>query len=337
MKRRKRLVTLSITVLVFIGVIAGCAQAGATMIHNPGFYESPFDENVYIDLSLEMIPLTASPAVSTILEPSAPGILTKSNSKATIDYSNSADGYVMIRFAERNNTKELRVLITGPSDVRYQYTLDKKGGTEVFPLSDGSGRYTIGVFQQVQGNSYSTALSGTINVELKDEFAPFLRPNQFVNFNKDSKVVAEAAEQTKNSKNLMEDISSIYNFVIKTIKYDRTFAQEVSNGMHKNYVPDVDKVLENKKGICFDYAAVMTAMLRSLGIPTRLVVGYAGTAYHAWIDVYSEETGWINNVIFFDGEQWKLMDPTFASSSNQSDTVMRFIGDGKNYSARFLY
>ena len=34
----------------------------------------------------------------------------------------------------------------------------------------------------------------------------------------------------------------------------------------------------------------MTGMLRSQGIPSKLVVGYAGTAYHAWISVWTEET-----------------------------------------------
>ncbi len=79
------------------------------------------------------------------------------------------------------------------------------------------------------------------------------------------------------------------------------------------YLPDVDKVLERKKGICFDYAAVMTAMLRSLKIPCKLVIGYAGVEYHAWINVYSEDSGWMDGVVFFDGKTWRLLDPTFAS------------------------
>jgi hypothetical protein len=78
-------------------------------------------------------------------------------------------------------------------------------------------------------------------------------------------------------------------------------------------------------------------MLRSQGIPARLVIGYAGQAYHAWIDVWSRETGWVSSIIFFDGQTWHLMDPTFASSSGNSEDFQRYIGDGSNYSARFLY
>ena len=68
-----------------------------------------------------------------------------------------------------------------------------------------------------------------------------------------------------------------------------------------------------------------------------MVVGYAGTAYHAWVNVWSEETGWVTAAIYFDGTTWQRMDPTFASSSNSSDAIMKYIGDGSNYSVKYLY
>jgi len=67
------------------------------------------------------------------------------------------------------------------------------------------------------------------------------------------------------------------------------------------------------------------------------VVGYAGGAYHAWISVWSEETGWIDGAIYFDGSTWQRMDPTFASSGKQSAAIMAYIGDGSNYSAKYFY
>ena len=78
-------------------------------------------------------------------------------------------------------------------------------------------------------------------------------------------------------------------------------------------------------------------MLRSLGIPSKLVVGYAGEAYHAWVSVWTKETGWIDGVIYFDGTSWQRMDPTFASSSNKSAAIMKYIGDGKNYTTKYTY
>jgi len=99
----------------------------------------------------------------------------------------------------------------------------------------------------------------------------------------------------------------------------------------------LDTVLEKKSGICFDYAALMTGMLRSQGIPCKLVVGYAGTAYHAWISVWTQEHGWVDGAIYFDGSVWQRMDPTFASGSGGDPAILRYIGDGANYTAKYFY
>lgn len=262
----------------------------------------------------------------TIPVPTPAGANVRRNDKAEIDYSHARYGYVMVRFLG-SSAPGVRVIITGPSNVQYQYRLNTEGRWEVFPFSDGSGSYTIGVFEQVSGNRFAMANNHTVNVALVDEFAPFLRPNQFVNFNRNSRAVAKASELVSGSGSVIESVSRIYNFVIENIEYDFDLAANVTSG----YVPDVDRVLQRGMGICFDYAALMTAMLRSQGIPTKLVIGYAGDVFHAWISVHSEETGWVNNIIWFDGSDWRIMDPTFASTGGQSEEVMRLIGTGANH------
>jgi len=342
MKKITSLAALFLAVIMIMGVLAAHGGQEITIIMPEDSYAdiSPVDAAsvVYLDLAATMVPLSSAPAMFSIPVPTPAGTQTRTNEKAAIDFSNARDGYVMIRFLARTD-RGLRVTIKGPSGVQYQYRLNAGGNWEVFPLSDGNGRYIIGVHEQIEGTRFATVNTAEVNVTLRDEFAPFLRPNQFVNFNKDSAVVAKAASLTAgvSTSGVYPRVEAIYNFVINNITYDTQFAREVSQGKHSGYVPDVDKVLARGKGICFDYAALMTAMLRSLGIPTRLVVGYAGEQYHAWIDVFSETDGWINNIIQFDGQHWNLMDPTFAATGNQSADVMRFIGDGQNYSARFLY
>jgi hypothetical protein len=345
MKAKLKPLTLIIAIMLITGLCTACNQK-TTEINNPWdaepiSYESDFTDvaldevplngGEFIDISLEMVPLTESPP-STVAMPSAPGTSEKKNDKAQIDYSNTKDGYVMVKYL-KNTTKALRVQVKGPSGTAYTYTLKPDGSYEVFPLSDGNGEYSVGVFEQVEGNRYSTANSATINVSLTDEYAPFLRPNQYVNYKVDSATVKKAEELIKDTKDLNGRIAAVYEFVVKNFTYDKELAATVQTG----YLPDVDTVLSKKKGICFDYAAVMTAMLRSQGIPTKLVIGYTGTAYHAWINVYSKDTGWINSAIFFDGKSWKLMDPTFASTARESSDVMKYIGDNKNYSEKYLY
>ena len=255
--------------------------------------------------------------------PEASGINVRRGGNAELDYSNVADGYVMARFNQRSSS--VRILITNPSGVRYQYNLNTQGMWETFPLTGGNGRYTIIIAERIDGNRYSPRVNMTVDVVLADEFAPFLRPNQFVNFNPDSVVVARAAEITYHSRSELESVAIIYNFVIENIAYDFVLASTVQSG----YVPDVDRVLARGMGICFDYAALMTAMLRSQGIPTKLVIGYVGDIFHAWISVHTEEHGWINNIIQFDGRDWRLMDPTFSATGGEE--ARRFTGNGANH------
>lgn len=68
----------------------------------------------------------------------------------------------------------------------------------------------------------------------------------------------------------------------------------------------LSEVLENKRGVCQDFAHLQIACLRALGIPARYVSGYLETlpppgqeklvgsdATHAWIAVYIPSAGWV--------------------------------------------
>ena len=284
------------------------------------------------DIEDEMVALAAAPAIPNAMMPVASGTAVQKTDKAEIDYSNVADGYVMVRYTA-STSKKLKAQVKGPSGETYTYTITPSKEWTTFPLSDGNGSYKVTVFENVSGNSYATVTSVTVTAALKDAFGPFLLPNQYVNYKPESKVVAKAQELVGKKSEMLDKVAGVYDYVVNNFTYDKAKAGSVQSG----YVPKVDNVLAQKKGICFDYAAVMAAMLRSQGVPTKLVVGFSGKVYHAWINVYSEETGWIDGVIQFDGKSWKLMDPTFASSAKKSKEIMSYIGNGANYSAKYIY
>jgi len=300
----------------------------------PSATQTPYTDTADLGLAVledEAVALADAPAaVPDFPEAEASGTLEKKNTEAIIDYSNTEDGYVMVKYTA-NTSKRLKVQVKGPTTT-YTYNLTK-GQWEVFPFSDGDGSYKVTVYRNVSGNSYATVLSLSTQVSLSDEFAPFLRPNQYVNYSAESAVVLRAAELTESLEDPLEKVEAIYNFVVSHLSYDKEKAKTVKSG----YLPVLDEVLEEKKGICFDYAAMMTAMLRSQSVPCKLVVGYAGQAYHAWISVWTEESGWVDGAIFFDGSAWHRMDPTFASSADKSDSIMKYIGNGSNYTVKYLY
>ena len=312
-------------IFLVVCVLTGCSSSGG----NDKIYtdETPINNNSW---DVEPGSLAVEPAIPDILEPVASGTAVQENEKAIIDYSNVMDGYVMVKYTAATD-KRLKAQVKGPTTT-YSYNVTQ-GDWEVFPLSDGNGEYQIAVYENVEGTKYALTQAVTTTVTLTDEFAPFLRPNQYVDYGVAPETVKKAAYLTAEKAEVLDKVHAVYDYVVHALKYDEERAATVKSG----YLPVLDSVLDEKKGICFDYAALMTGMLRSQSIPCKLVVGYAGDAYHAWISVYSEKDGWIDGAIYFDGISWKRMDPTFASSGKQSGAIMKYIGDGENYKEKYLY
>lgn len=265
-----------------------------------------------------------------VLTPSADGVTVYQNDFASIDTSNTSQGYVMVKY---NGTNEkVKLQITCPDQSCYTYLISDRGAYDTFPLTAGNGSYALQDLENVAGDTYTVSLAQSINVSIEDEFLPFLYPNQYVNFHTDSKAVSKGSDLAKDTYSDLDVVQNIYNYVIKNISYDTEKAQNVSYG----YVPDVDDTLSSKKGICFDYAALMTSMLRSQNIPTKLEVGYSGDAYHAWISTYIDDKGWVDDIIQFDGDTWQIMDPTLAAT-NDSAAVKKYVGDGSHYVVKYTY
>ena len=284
-----------------------------------------------VTLEEETVAMAEAPAaVATTLTVEASGTLTKKNGEAVIDYSNTADGYVMMQYTASTSMR-LKARVKGPTTT-YTYNLTP-GKWEVFPLSDGNGSYQFTVYRNVSGNKYASVLTTSATVTLTDEFGPFLRPNQYVDYSCAPNTVAKAAELTKDMTDPLVKVAAVYDYVVDSLSYDYDKAATVKSG----YLPVLDTVLAENKGICFDYASLMAGMLRSQGVPCKLVVGYTGGAYHAWISVWTEKSGWVDGAIFFNGTAWKRLDPTFASSSKRSASIMEYINNDSNYSTKYIY
>lgn len=267
-----------------------------------------------------------------ILTPEAPGAIAYANDIVSMDLSNTSRGYMVLTYTGSN--EKVKFQVKDPKGITCTYLVTARSEAVVYPLTGGNGSYTFTVFEAADAakDLYAVAFTQSADVTLEDEFLPFLTPNVYIDYDADTKAVAKGASLVKKSRSGIEAIEAVYHFVIKNISYDTDKAENVAYG----YIPDVDDTLDTKKGICFDYAALMTAMLRSQRIPARLEVGYAGDAYHAWISCYLEETGWVDDIIRFDGKKWSLIDPTLAANSRRA-SVKDYIGDGSKYTVKYVY
>lgn len=246
----------------------------------------------------------------------------QANVYATVDYSNAADGYVSVKY-NQNTTKRVKVRIA-MGDKNMTYDLIQRQKYEVFPLTYGSGTYKITVYEQVEGTSYAVALAFETQVSLKSANGPYVVPTQTVYFTSSSSAVTKAADIAQDSASDFEVLEKIYAWIAKNISYDNNRAKDVLEGRLTQYIPSPDATLSSKKGICYDYASLMAAMLRSFGIPARLVKGYvntgSGPSYHAWVEVYCETGGTLPGGLSVKAGAWTRIDPTYAAGDLEYHT-----------------
>jgi transglutaminase-like putative cysteine protease len=76
--------------------------------------------------------------------------------------------------------------------------------------------------------------------------------------------------------------------------------------------PLVGFVTQTQRGYCQYFAGAMALMLRYLGVPARVAVGFAGGSYspskHAWLVTDREAHAWVE--VWFKGYGWLPFDPT---------------------------
>lgn len=108
----------------------------------------------------------------------------------------------------------------------------------------------------------------------------------------------KAQEITKGEKSEKAKAKTIYTWIGSNISYDDEKAQLIlSEG--KEAESGAIVAFKYRKGICLDYACLYTAMAKSVGLKTRIIVGkaYNGQEFvsHSWNQVYiSKENRWVN-------------------------------------------
>lgn len=297
---------------------------------------SETSESIYTETKAEMTTLSAAIAekpakvvVPKIKTGSFTGEEMLRNDLAAADITSASDGVIKVFYY--GECKKVKVRITKDSAV-YDYDLDPQG--TVFPLQSGSGTYNIKVLENVSGKTYAIAMDTDFEASIKNELSPFLLPSQYINYSQSDNCVYKAAELCAGKTGTIEKAAAMFKYVTDNITYDKELAASVKSG----YIPDPDATLASGKGICFDYASLFASMCRSQGIPAKLVMGYVrGDVYHAWNEIYTEETGWITVDLFLDKGGWELVDPTFYASASDKEQVSQYIGEGSDYSAVYYY
>lgn len=182
----------------------------------------------------------------------------------------------------------LRVMISMESQ-NYTYSFQPESS---YPLQFGNGQYTISLLQRVKGTRYIILKQEKIDLVLDGNNTVFLQSVQNINWSREMEAIKMAQRLVKDKSTDLEKVRVIYDFIVKNINYDESKAKVVTSG----YLPSIDATYNSGTGICYDYSSLFAAMLRSVGIPAKLMMGHKSdlSKYHAWNQVYLSESGtWI--------------------------------------------
>ncbi len=112
---------------------------------------------------------------------------------------------------------------------------------------------------------------------------------------------------------------SVEGYIQQVLNYFAT--EEFEYTLKPGQLLDVDKVdqflFERKRGFCSHYAGAFVYLMRSAGIPARMVAGYQGGEYNQlgnyWLIHQFDAHAWAE--VWIAGQGWKRVDPTAIVSS----------------------
>lgn len=207
-----------------------------------------------------------------------------------------------------------QVLVDGRS-VPYQVVTDAEGNPSlqatVSGLNPDGGTIEVTTRDAVADEGISSAIDSkqvTADYSSLPDPTPWLSPEKYIE--SDAPGIVALAQSLKGSEtNPYVLAHRAYTWVNQNLTYD-----DSGNSPYDDQ--GALSALQHRTGVCLDYASLQVALLRAMGVPSRLVDGVrppdpipsAGvdvTPYlHSWTQVYMAPYGWVD------------IDPTFTDTEN---------------------
>lgn len=218
----------------------------------------------------------------------------------------------MIKVESPQYGSNMRIMVEKDSDI-YYYSL--KNTNEHIPLQLGAGTYTVKILQNIEDHKYKVVKKSSLNID-NDSLDVFLSSSQPIYWDRDESIAKIAYEITKNHPSKKGKIEAVYKYVIENIKYDNNKINVIDD----DYIPDLERILNDKNGICYDYSALFAGLLRSQGIHTKLVKGYKNDIkeYHAWNEVLLDD-------------KWVIIDTTYDAALFKGNRNLSMIKQESEY------
>ncbi len=175
---------------------------------------------------------------------------------------------------------EIRNVVSSASEFSWKIAKDKLGNDQVsLEWTNPSGNVDYTVETVVVSRAKTLTSSKALSSDLT-----YLKENMQVILTDEMRKIAFPYE------NSLRKAAELTIFVHNYIDYDLNLAGQLKPS---------DWVLANRKGVCVEYANLLSSLLKISGIPNRYIVGYAYSNVqnkligHTWVEVLSADGTWI--------------------------------------------
>jgi hypothetical protein len=148
-------------------------------------------------------------------------------------------------------------------------------------------------FSSLTGELSNTQSLEDIPLEIRQQYT---KPEPYIESD-DPNIKGNATKLTAGVADIESRVTSLFNFVSNSdiFRYDDSVQNITCNS--SNHIRGAVWALQNRRGVCFDFACLLVALLRALGLPSRLsegivLDGSSGFIVHDWAEVYLPEVGW---------------------------------------------
>ena len=222
------------------------------------------------------------------------------NGYGTVDWSTAASGY--ITFTAKGQTRGF--ILQGPNGKQTLCSAAKDDMIKI-ALVDGAGKYQYAIANHTNGGkSYRVQYKNSFTVQSIDaELAPYLVSTPYGDYENAPDATAKAEELWDSKKTQLENIEAIADWV-GDLKYDKSLKQGTLNA----YV-NPDSVIEIGGGVCNEMTRLLSAMLRSQGVPAYVQTGHnARGNNHGWVMAWVELSTSVKDGVTSSKGAWVLIE-----------------------------
>jgi transglutaminase-like putative cysteine protease len=217
------------------------------------------------------------------------------------------------------------------TNVYYSYRYDVASGIVYSPLSQHPNQY---VEQAVLDVPTAAALRSAGTGYGPQANAQYLQTGPV-----DPRVRALAARLTARATTPFDQALAIYSYFTTP---SNGFLYSTQTGATASSDALVDFLFNNKTGYCEQYATAMAVLLRTLGIPTRVAIGFTDGSVSGSQRVITSRDAHAWDEVYFPGHGWVPFDPTplsdgrgrvpayLASAGNSPDAAATGLTGGQN-------